>query len=83
MLFAVNRDQREPIALDIDLRAFPELTAAEHDAVCDDDPDAVNTAKPRTGSCRGDSTTLQLDGGRLQVRLPALSWNMLRLRGAT
>jgi alpha-N-arabinofuranosidase len=82
-VFTVNRYQNEPIALDIDLRAFPNLTIAEHEAVCDDDPDAVNTATApdRVRPRRLDDTAV--DGGRLQVRLPALSWNMLRLRGAT
>ena len=81
-VFTVNRDQHEPIALDIDLRAFPKLTIAEHEAVCDDDPDAVNSANApdRVQPRRLDDTSV--DGGRLQVRLPALSWNMLRLRAA-
>ena len=38
------------MALDVDLRALPDLTAAEHVGVADDDPDAINdVGNRRTG----------------------------------
>jgi alpha-N-arabinofuranosidase len=77
--FAVNRDQHDSLPLEIDLRGFPALQTAEHTYLADDDPAATNTATepdrvtPRTGPAG------KVDGGRLSVTLPPLSWNMLRL----
>ena len=33
MLFAVNRDQATPVALDVDVRSLPSLSAASHVAI--------------------------------------------------
>jgi alpha-N-arabinofuranosidase len=79
VLFAVNRHQQEPMTLDVDLRALPDLTGAEHVGIADDDPDAVNDARnpDRVGPRTLDSP--KLDGGRIQLVLPPLSWNMIRL----
>ena len=46
-VFAVNRDQTTPVALDVDVRSLPSLSAASHVAISDDDPDAVNTLSSR------------------------------------
>lgn len=43
-LFAVNRDQHEPLALNVDIRSLPNLTIGEHVTLSDDDPEATNTA---------------------------------------
>jgi alpha-N-arabinofuranosidase len=79
-LFLVNRDQREELAVDLDLRAYPALTGGEHVAIHDADPDAVNTAdRPdRVRPRRLDPP--EVTDGRATVTLPALSWNMLRFR---
>jgi alpha-L-arabinofuranosidase len=79
VLFAVNRDQRAELTLDVDARALPELTAAEHVAIADDDPDAVNDATNPDRVCPRRMEQPKLDGGRVQAVLPPLSWNMLRL----
>lgn len=42
-LFAVSRDQATPVALDVDVRSLPSLSAASHVAISGDDPDVVNT----------------------------------------
>ncbi len=78
-LFAVNRDGAEDIALSADLRAFGPLRVAEHSVLHHDDVKAVNTeAAPDTVKpAAGDPGVL--DGGRLTVRMPALSWNVVRL----
>jgi len=77
-LFLVNRDQREELAVDLDLRAYPALTGGEHVAIHDADPDAVNTAdRPdRVQPRRLDPP--EVTDGRTTVTLPALSWSMLR-----
>jgi alpha-N-arabinofuranosidase len=78
-LFAVNRSQTEPMTLEVDLRALPGLSTATHTVIADDDPDAVNTAQQPDRVTPRDLDEPKIDGGRLQVSLPALSWNMIRL----
>jgi alpha-L-arabinofuranosidase len=79
VLFAVNRSQDSPMALDVDLRSLPGLSAAAHTCLADDDPDAINDAEhpDRVVPRRLDDP--KVDGGRLQAVLPALSWNMIQL----
>ena len=78
-IFAVNRDPQEAIELTADLRAFGGLRVAEHSVLHHDDVKAVNTeavpdtVKPTAGSLG------TMDGGRLTITLPALSWNVVRL----
>ena len=78
-VFAVNRDMAEDIRLTVDLRAFGNLTVAEHSVLHHDDINAVNTeAAPDTvAPAKGDPGTL--DGGKLEITVPRLSWNMVRL----
>jgi alpha-N-arabinofuranosidase len=79
-IFAVNRSQTEPLALDVDARGWPELSTATHTVLADDDPEAVNTAEqPERVRPRGLDDP-KLDGGRLQAVLPPLSWNMIRVQ---
>jgi alpha-N-arabinofuranosidase len=80
VLFVVNRAQDGPVALEVDLRAVAGGHTVEHLTLADDDPLAANTVddqnrvRPRV---HGDAT---LDGGRLRTTLPAISWNVLRVR---
>ena len=78
-IFAVNRSQTESMAVDVDVRSIPELSGAEHTALSDDDPDAINSlGEPeRVKPHRREDP--KIDGGRLQAVLPPLSWNMIRL----
>jgi alpha-N-arabinofuranosidase len=79
VVFAVNRDQRSPMAVDVDLRSMPDLSVATHTCVADDDPDAINDAEhpDRVVPRRLDDP--KVDGGRLQAVLPPLSWNMIQI----
>jgi alpha-N-arabinofuranosidase len=79
-LFAVNRDQREALTLELDLRACPGLSAGRHLAVHDSDPDAANTADRPDRVAPRPLDDVKLSGGRATVVLPALSWSMIRLR---
>lgn len=78
-VFAVNRSQQEPMALDLDVRALGDGVFADHLSLHDDDPDAVNSSEqpdrvtPRRGG------RVAASGGRVGVVLPPLSWNMLTL----
>ncbi len=78
-IFAVNRDMQEGIELACDLRAFGDLKIAEHIVLHHDDVKAVNTetAPDTVAPKQGNGGTI--DGGRMSVVLPSLSWNVIRL----
>ena len=78
-VFAVNRDMTEDIELLCDLRAFGDLRADGHIVLHHDDVKAVNTEDNpmNVAPARGMGGTV--DGGRLKIILPALSWNVIRL----
>jgi alpha-L-arabinofuranosidase len=80
-VFAVNRDQHEPLPVTVDVRSLPALRVAHHTYVGDDEPTAANTQGapdrivPRAGA------DVPAHGGILEIVLPPLSWNMLRIGG--
>lgn len=77
-IFAVNRGSAD-LCLAADLRAFGALRHEEHILLHHDDPKAVNTcAAPDTVAPRPGPGGA-LEAGRLEVLLPAMSWNVLRL----
>ena len=78
-IFAINRDGKEDIALDCDLRAFSGLVPAEHIVLHHDDVKAVNTEKNPDEVVPKNGRKAKLDGGKMTVKLPALSWNVIRL----
>jgi alpha-N-arabinofuranosidase len=79
-IFAVNRRQDGPLALEGDLRSLAGYRVLEHILLENEDLKAYNTQEnpnavvPRTG---GDAA-LSADG-RLKANLPRLSWNVIRL----
>jgi alpha-N-arabinofuranosidase len=81
-LFAVNRDQHEPVALDVDVRSLPTLAVGEHVALSDDDPEATNTADRPDRVTPTRLADVKATDGTVTAVLPALSWNMIRLRPA-
>lgn len=79
-IFAVNRGQQGDLELEADLRTFANYRLVEHIVLENPDLKAVNSARgekvtPRTLS--GGT----LDNGSLRIRLPKLSWNVIRLKG--
>jgi alpha-N-arabinofuranosidase len=79
-LFAVNRSQEEPLALEGDLRGLPNSEVIEHLILEHGDPNATNTlARPNevVPHPHGDAA---LSDGVLRAQLPRLSWNVIRLR---
>ena len=77
-IFAVNRDPEEAMELDADLRCFGGLRVKEHIVLHHDDVKAVNTEQDPDNVAPTAGPGGTVDGGRAQVRLPALSWNVIR-----
>ena len=78
-IFALNRDMQEDIMLNCDLRAFPGLKIGEHIVLHHDDVKAVNTEENPDNVAPKKVRGGKIDGGKLNVKLPALSWNVIRL----
>lgn len=81
-VFAVNRSQTDPMTLDLDVRPLGGSVVADHVALHDADPDAVNTADQPDRVTPRTLPTVAADSGTVSVVLPPLSWNMLTLRSA-
>ncbi|MBQ8094491.1 MAG: alpha-N-arabinofuranosidase [Clostridia bacterium] len=81
-VFCVNRDMQEDYVLDVDLRSFEKLTLSEHILLHHDDVKAVNTeANPmNVAPAAGPGGTVK--DGRAEIRIPALSWNVIRFTRA-
>lgn len=80
-IFAVNRDPDGPLETEFDLRSFNGFALDDYVVVTGDDVKAVNSAteqnvRPEKG--RG----AELESGYLKLRLPKLSWNVIRLKKA-
>ncbi len=77
-VFCVNRDLKEDCLLSLDLRSFGDLRLKEHILLHHDDVHAVNTeehpdtVRPTAGPGG------KIDGGKAEICLPALSWNVVR-----
>lgn len=80
-LFAVNRDQREPIELMGDLRSFGDLAIIEHLVLEHADSTAANTEDHPDRVAPHARGASSIDSGRLTATLPPLSWNVIRLSG--
>ncbi len=79
VIFAVNRDTEDAITLDVKLCDFDGFAPAEHIALEDCNPEAVNTKDSEP--VKPVSKTLpRVDGRMLSCRLKPMSWNMIRLR---
>ena len=81
-IFAVNRDMAEDVLLTCDLRAFGDLKAAEHIVLHHDDVKAVNTEENPENVAPSAGSGGRMDGGRLEICLRNLSWNVIRLAKA-
>ena len=79
-VFAVNRDQRRALPLEVALAGLGLAgEVVEHSVLADADPDARNTADDpeRVAPHAGEGTTLV--DGTLRATLEPLSWNVIRL----
>ncbi len=82
-LFAVNRDQSDPIQLTADLRSFGDkpLTLIEHLVLENPDRKAVNTPDdPNRVTPHANGNAKMDNANWLTATLPKLSWNVIRVR---
>ncbi len=75
-VFAVNRDLKEAIDLQLALPGFGPLTGAKWTALEHSDPYAVNTAE-REAVRPVEKQPVSPDNGAVAARLSPMSWNML------
>ncbi|MBR3741636.1 MAG: antA/AntB antirepressor family protein [Clostridia bacterium] len=78
-IFAVNRDMTDDILLDCDLRAFGNLRVKEHILLHHDDVKAVNTENNPNEVAPVQGNGAACENGEITVKLPRLSWNVIRL----
>lgn len=79
-IFAVNRSLDEDLTAEYDMRDFPGYCVKEHITLSGYDKKEMNTAdKPDRVIPKNVSDTTELDNGTLTVKLPPLSWNVIRL----
>jgi alpha-N-arabinofuranosidase len=76
-VFAVNRSVDEPMLLQVDARAFGELSVVEALTLSRDDPHVRATPDDSLAPRPNGSATA--DGGSVLVELPPVSWTVLRL----
>ena len=78
-LFIVNRCTTDAIDVDIDLRGLPGLRVAEHQMIHDNDPTARNRADAPDRVVPHAQGAFAVDGDRLRLTTPAISWTALSL----
>lgn len=81
-LFAVNRDQEEPLLLEGDVRFLPDLVVTEHLMLEHTDSKATNTAEHPNNVVPHRNGNAAISAGKLTALLPKLSWNVIRLTQA-
>ena len=69
---------KEDFCLDLDLRSFGDLRLAEHILLHHDDVKAVNTEENPGNVTPMAGPGGKAEDGKAEIRLPALSWNVIR-----
>ena len=77
-VFCVNRDLKEDFLLSIDLRAFGSVKLQEHIMLHHSDVKAVNTEEHPDNVVPVTGPGGTIENGTARIRVPALSWNVLR-----
>jgi len=78
-VFAVNRDLKAPLTVEIDASSLPSLGEVTCSTLTDADPDAKNTLQDPTRVAPAPNTTVIVKDGTITVELPAMSWNTIRI----
>jgi len=77
-VFAVNRSLTETLAVDVDMRDFPDHVGSDHTTLAHDDLDARNTLDLPDTVTPGRAAVPRVVSGRAQVALAPASWNVVR-----
>lgn len=77
-VFCVNRHQREDFTLDIDLHGMGDLRVGEHILLHHDNVKAANTEDAPYTVYPTQGPGGMVDGEKATLRIPALSWNVIR-----
>ena len=79
-VFCVNRHMEEDFCLDIDLRAFGPMRMESHILLKHDDVKAENTLENPNNVAPTEGPGCEPSDSGVSVRIPALSWNVLRFK---
>ena len=79
VIFALNRDQNESLALECDVRGFEGFKVVEHIVMHHDDVKATNTEANPYNVVPNNNGNAKVDEGILTASLSNLSWNVIRL----
>jgi alpha-N-arabinofuranosidase len=79
VLLAVNRDQHNGVMLDVDLRAFVDLTVAEHLVLGGTELDLTNTQDVPERVLPRPVSSSRVSDRHLVSALPPISWSIIRL----
>ncbi len=77
-VFAVNRSEDDDFELKINLRSFGAMKEIEHIVLRSDDPKAANTKDNPNNVVPTTLPPGTIDGETATIRLPHLSWNVVR-----
>ncbi|MDI9504595.1 MAG: alpha-N-arabinofuranosidase [Clostridiales bacterium] len=78
-IFAVNRDMKEDAELTVNLGGFEGLSKVQHILLHHDDVKAINTEENPDNVSPVEVPAGTLVDGKLKVKLPAISWNVIRM----
>jgi alpha-N-arabinofuranosidase len=78
-IFAVNRNPKEPLLLEADVRSMEDYEVIEHLVLENEDIKARNTAENPNAVIPHSHGKAAMQDGKLQASLPKLSWNVIRL----
>ena len=82
-IFAVNRSVKEEIELTCDIRSFEDYVLEKYEILHDEDPKAHNSLQmPDRIRPYEEMRRAKVEGGYLKAVLPAMSWNVIRLKKA-
>jgi alpha-N-arabinofuranosidase len=79
VLFAVSREQSQPVSLEVDLRGFGGTSVRGSSLLAEDDVRATNTERQPDRVVPREHDGVALDAGRLTVTMPPVSWNVVRI----
>jgi alpha-L-arabinofuranosidase len=82
-LLAVNRATDEPLELTADVRAFPGHRIVHATTLTAPDPTTANTEDDPEAVVPATNPQTRLSDGRLEISLPPVSWNVVRLEPGT